>query len=71
MKSGDFWVGLAVGALVGVAVGIVYAPQAGDETRSKVAEGARKLKDAAAERGRIALRRGKNAEHTANDGEAE
>jgi gas vesicle protein len=70
MKSGDFLVGLAVGALIGVALGLVYAPQAGEETRGKVAERARKLKDAAAERGRMALRRGKEAEQ-AEEGEAE
>jgi gas vesicle protein len=70
MKSGDFLVGLAVGALVGVALGLVYAPQAGEETRGKVAERARQLKDAAAERGRTALRRRKEAGE-GDGGEAE
>ncbi len=71
MKSGEFWFGLAVGALVGAAVALVAAPQTGQETRKDVAEGARKLKDAAAQRGRMVLRRSKNNGDAPDGGETE
>ena len=71
MKSGDFWIGLAVGALVGAAVALVYAPQPGEETRRDVAEGARKFKEAATQRGRVALHRAKETEETGDEGESE
>ena len=57
MKTGDFLTGVLVGALIGAAVGLLLAPEAGEETRERVMEKARKLKDAASERGRAFLSR--------------
>jgi len=50
--KGNFLAGLLVGALVGAAVGIIFAPEAGEETRERVKEGARKVKEVAAEKAR-------------------
>jgi len=57
MRSGDFLAGVLVGALVGAAIGLLFAPEPGEETRERVAERARKFRDAASERGRGFLRR--------------
>ncbi len=54
---GVFWIGMVIGAAVGAAIATMYAPKAGDETRGQVAEGVRKFKDVAAEKGRKMLRR--------------
>ena len=58
MRSGDFMGGILVGVLIGGALGLLFAPEPGEETRELVAEKARKLKDAAAEKGRSLIRRG-------------
>ncbi len=58
MRSGDFMAGILVGALIGGALGILFAPEPGEETREIVADKARQLKDAAAEKGRSLIRRG-------------
>ena len=52
MRTGDFLAGLLVGALVGASLGLLFAPETGEETRERVKEGALKLKESAAERGR-------------------
>lgn len=62
MKTGDFLAGVFVGALIGAAVGLLLAPEAGEETRERVIEKARKLKEAASERGRTFLSRSDEAE---------
>ncbi len=62
MKSGDFLAGVIVGALIGVSLGLLFAPDTGEETRERVIEGARKAKDAASERGQAFLRRGEETE---------
>ncbi len=54
---GVFWIGMVIGAAVGAAIATMYAPKPGEETRGQVAEGVRKFKDVAAERGRKMLRR--------------
>ena len=41
MKSGDFLAGVIVGALIGVSLGLLFAPDTGEETRERVVEGAR------------------------------
>jgi gas vesicle protein len=41
--------GLAVGLLAGVGIGILYAPQTGEEARLKLREGAHRVKDRAAD----------------------
>jgi len=61
MRTGDFLAGLLVGALVGASLGLLFAPESGEETRERVKVGARKLRDAASERARSALRREKEA----------
>ncbi len=58
MKSGDFMAGILVGVLIGGALGLLFAPEAGEDTREFVADKARKLKDAAAEKSRGLLHRG-------------
>jgi gas vesicle protein len=60
MRSGAFWTGLLIGAAIGAAVGMIYAPKAGEETRENVTEGVRKFRDMASERGRRLLRRGRH-----------
>ena len=52
MRSGAFWAGVLVGALAGSVVGVVCAPKPGQQVRGEVAGGVRKLRDAAADRGR-------------------
>ncbi|MBN1459628.1 MAG: YtxH domain-containing protein [Armatimonadetes bacterium] len=66
MRSGDFMAGILVGVLIGGALGLLFAPEPGEETRELVAEKARKWKDVAGEKGRTILRRVKEeAEETA------
>lgn len=62
MRSGDFMAGIMVGVLIGGALGLLFAPETGEETRELVAEKARKLKEAAAEKGRTMLHRGEGEE---------
>ena len=57
MRSGDFMAGILVGMLIGGALGLLFAPEPGEETRVLVADKARKLKEAATEKGRTLLRR--------------
>jgi len=67
MKASDFLAGVLVGSLIGAALGLLFAPEAGEETRERVAEQARKLKEAAVERGRTLLRRGEEEEEEAEE----
>lgn len=67
MKSSDFVAGLLVGTLIGAALGLLFAPEPGEGTRERVAGGARKFKDAAAERGRGWLKREESAEEEPED----
>ena len=62
MRSGDFMAGMLVGVLIGGALGLLFAPEPGEETRELVAEKARKLRAAATEKGRSVLRRGEEGE---------
>lgn len=52
MNARDVLLGLTVGALLGGAVGLLYAPRPGTETRASAAEKAREMKEGAAERSR-------------------
>jgi hypothetical protein len=49
MKSGSFLFGTVVGAALGTALGLMYAPGPGSETRARVSETARAFKEAALE----------------------
>ena len=46
-SGAGFFTGLMVGALIGVVVGFLYAPQCGSETRQIVKEKAASLKEKA------------------------
>jgi gas vesicle protein len=46
-SGAGFFTGLIVGALIGVVVGFLYAPQSGSETRRVVKEKAATLKEGA------------------------
>ena len=46
-SGAGFFTGLMVGALIGVVVGFLYAPQSGTETRRIVKEKATRLKEGA------------------------
>ena len=57
-SAGSVLLAFAVGALVGAAVALLYAPAAGDETRRKLAQKAREGRETletAVERGREAF----------------
>jgi gas vesicle protein len=57
MRTGDFLAGVLVGTLIGAALGLAFAPEAGEDTRGRVAEKAREWSDVARERGRTLLRK--------------
>jgi len=59
--KGSFWTGLVVGVVVGVAAGIAYGSKPGEDVRGKLVEGVREFKDAAADKGRGLLHRGRVA----------
>lgn len=52
MKGKDFLGGILLGAIVGAAIGLLLAPQSGEETRETLGEGARGLSDKVKESGR-------------------
>jgi gas vesicle protein len=45
MKGTDFLVGVVLGSIVGAAVGLLLAPQSGEETREVIGESARDIRD--------------------------
>jgi len=47
--TGSFAIGFLVGAVVGVAIGFLYAPKAGKETRAMLKEKAMEVKEKAGE----------------------
>jgi gas vesicle protein len=55
--TGDFLAGLIVGALVGAAAAILFAPQSGEETRAKIRERGIELQERAGELGTEARQR--------------
>ncbi|MEO5988576.1 MAG: YtxH domain-containing protein [Candidatus Eisenbacteria bacterium] len=44
-NSGSMMAGFLVGAAVGAGLALIFAPMAGDETRRRLGDGVRKLKD--------------------------
>jgi gas vesicle protein len=84
-QFGVFASGLAVGALIGAAVALLFAPKSGAELRSQVTDSAKRFKrrageayngatDAASEviaRGRRAFEAGRDAYRTARPGEGD
>jgi len=60
-RSGDFWAGLIVGTALGVAVGMLLAPQSGEATRELLKERAQEWKGKASEEARVIGERVKTA----------
>jgi gas vesicle protein len=52
MRSGEFWLGLMIGATAGAVAGLLLAPQSGSETREAIKERAAELKGRAVEEAR-------------------
>jgi len=44
-RDGNFLAGIVVGAIVGAAMALLYAPQSGEKTRKLVAKKAKELKE--------------------------
>ena len=55
LRSGEFLLGVLVGSLVGAALGLLFAPQPGQETRELIKEKASQLAGAAKEKGAALL----------------
>ena len=61
----DFIKGLLVGGLIGAAIGILYAPKSGKETREDLSRKAEELIEKAKEEYELALEKSKKAYETA------
>ncbi len=59
MKGKDFLAGLAIGAIVGASLGLLFAPQSGAETRDAIRSQARDLTDKVKESSRHLLESGR------------
>jgi gas vesicle protein len=57
MRRWAFWVGVAVGVVVGAAIAAAYVPMSGEETRARLSERMETLRAARRERRRLALLR--------------
>ncbi|MHB0939383.1 MAG: YtxH domain-containing protein [Armatimonadota bacterium] len=55
MKGKDFLVGVLLGSVVGAAIGLLLAPQSGEETREVISESARDIRDKVKEGSRQVL----------------
>lgn len=73
MGSGQFWIGMAIGAAVGATLAIVYAPMPGEERRARLAQRRERWREGYRERKRVMLLRaqGKGTEAVARAGRAE
>ena len=58
-RSGGFGAGVLMGAVVGLAIGVLYAPRAGKETRAMLREKGEEAKDRAEEIIEVARERAK------------
>ena len=63
----DFMKGLLIGGLIGVAVGVLYAPKSGKETREDIARKAEELMDKAKEEYERAVQTSKRAYEAARE----
>lgn len=61
IKSGEFIGGLLVGALTGAVIGLLFAPEPGEELRGQIKERASDLKERAARTGSEWIDKGKQA----------
>jgi gas vesicle protein len=48
-ESGNFFTGMVIGAIIGLAVGFLFAPQSGDETREMLRQKAQTAREKAGE----------------------
>jgi gas vesicle protein len=60
-KSGDFVAGLMIGGLIGAAIGILYAPKSGKETREELGRKADELMAKAKEEYELAVEKSRKA----------
>ena len=61
MRSGEFLGGVLVGVLIGGALGLLFAPEAGEEVRQRIKERAGDYKNRAVETGSQWLEKSKSA----------
>ena len=60
-NKAEFLGGILLGALVGAALGLLFAPQPGVETRAKIGEKASGIKDATVETAKGLYEKGRSA----------
>jgi len=60
MKGKDFFVGVLLGSIIGAALGLLLAPQSGEETREAIGESARDIRDKVREGSRQILESGRD-----------
>jgi gas vesicle protein len=62
MRNSEFIGGILLGAVIGAAAGLLLAPMSGAEARSRIREGAGRVKDATISKGQRLFRRGEHGE---------
>jgi gas vesicle protein len=67
MSSGDFLAGFLVGALVGAAAALLFAPYSGEETRTLIRDKGLELKEQADDLGTEARRRAEEVQAQARE----
>ena len=61
IKGGEFLGGVVVGALIGAALGLMFAPQRGEETRQLIKEKGSELKEKASKKAEELVASGREA----------
>jgi gas vesicle protein len=70
-NKAEFLGGILLGALVGAALGLLFAPQPGSEIRAKIGEKASDVKDVTVEAAKGVYEKGRSALKREGEGEAE